>query len=118
MLILILYQDILPPKVISTSPADGCKEVPTWSYITATFNNTISRYSINPASFALYNNGSPVRGTVSLLSPEDKTAVFIPWDSLSPNTNYTAVITTEIKDLSGNSVIAADLGADGCAYAV
>lgn len=94
-------QDTIPPKIISTSPVDGCKEVPIWSYITATFSETIRHFSIKSDSFALYNNGSPVRGTVSLISPEDKTAVFVPLEPLSPHTNYTAVI-TKVEDLSGN----------------
>jgi uncharacterized protein YjbI with pentapeptide repeats len=95
-------QDTVPPKLINASPSKDSKSVPTWAYITATFSETMSRDSIDRYSFTLHNKGSLVEGIVSLISPEDKTAVFIPLHSLSTNTNYTAVITNKVKDLFGN----------------
>jgi uncharacterized protein YjbI with pentapeptide repeats len=97
-------QDTVPPKIINASPSNDSKGVPTWAYITATFSETMSRDSIDRNSFTVRNKGSSVEGIVSLISPKDKTAVFIPLHSLSTNTNYTAVITNEVKDLFGNGM--------------
>ena len=85
-------------KIINTDVADTC------SYITTTFSNRIDGDSINSNSFALYDNGTPVPGTVSLISPENKTAVFIPLHPLRPGTEYTLEISKEVRDSFHNGM--------------
>ena len=95
---------MVPPEVQKTFPSKDCKDVPRSSFIMATFNDTINKDSINKESFKLYNGQSPVEGSVSLISPEYKTAVFIPKDLLKSKCDYNVVITTEVSNLFENKM--------------
>jgi hypothetical protein len=99
-------QRIVTHKVIDVFPSDSkyCKDVPTSSILMATFNDSINDKSINEKSFKLYNGQSPVKGSVSLLSPDYKTAVFIPDNLLETKTDYRVEITTEVSNLFHNKM--------------
>ena len=99
---------VVPPEVQKTIPSKDCKDVPTSSFIMATFNDTIKKDSIKKESFKLYTRespekGSPVKGSVSLISPEYKTAVFIPNEPLKSKCDYNVVITTEVSNVFENN---------------
>jgi uncharacterized protein YjbI with pentapeptide repeats len=94
-------------EVKITSPSDSECNVPTSSIIMATFNDTILEESINKESFKLYTGespekGSPVKGSVSLLSPDHKTAVFIPDGLLEINAKYHVKISAEVCNIFHN----------------
>jgi hypothetical protein len=96
-------KDTISPKIHSVSPHPDCKDIPVWSYITANFSDTLDNSSVNPLTFALYNNEYPVDVKVSLIS-QGKTAVLIPLFPLSPDAIYTVAINSEVKDLVGNKM--------------
>lgn len=83
--------------VISASPTNGATDISLDKKITVTFNEKMNPATINQASFTLKGLTS-VLGTVSYT---DTTASFIPSSALTPNTTYTATVTTGAKSVSG-----------------
>ena len=95
--------DVLAPVVTSTDPLNAATGVPYNKKISATFSEAMDSLSTT-TSFTIANasmGGIPVTGSVSY---SGGTAVFTPLFNLSPNTTYTATITTGAKDLSGNTL--------------
>jgi hypothetical protein len=82
-----------------TVPADGDAAVPTGSKLTVSFSEPMDPASLNSTTFTLKQGAIPVVGTVSY---SGVTAVFTPpLAGLSPNTLYTANISTGARDLGG-----------------
>ena len=90
------------PIITVTDPLNGAVNVAINRKVTATFSKVMSVASINPATFTLKQGTTPVLGLVSY---QDMTATFTPTSNLSPGTEYTATITTGVKDLSNNSIV-------------
>lgn len=95
--------DVLAPVVTSTDPLNAATGVPYNKKISATFSESMDSLSTT-TSFTIVNTsmgGISVTGSVSY---SGGTAVFTPLFNLSPNTTYTATITTGAKDLAGNTL--------------
>jgi len=92
---------ITPPTVISTVPADADINVPLNQKVSATFSKTMNASTITGATFTLKQGNNSVSGFVSY---SGTTAIFTPASNLAPNTVYTGTITSEAKDLAGNSL--------------
>lgn len=92
---------ITPPTVSLTDPFNLATNVPLNQKIAATFSKTMDASTITSASFILKQGSTPVAGFVSY---SGTTALFSSTVNLSPNTLYTATITTGAKDLSGNAL--------------
>jgi len=93
------------PTVVATSPADNATGVPVTAFVTATFSEAMDATTITTSTFTLKTTagGIAVAGTVSYDAPSN-TAKFTPSAPLAPSTNYTATITTGVKDSSGNAM--------------
>ncbi|MFV7235738.1 Ig-like domain-containing protein [Flavobacterium sp. ZB4R12] len=90
------------PIVESTIPANGALGIPFNQIISATFNEAVNPSTINPSTFIITEaDGTAVTGTVTY---SGTTATFTPASPLSPNTTYTARITTGVKDVMGNAL--------------
>jgi hypothetical protein len=93
------------PLVYSTSPMNS--GVSRNTIVTASFNKTMDEATINTKTFTLHtlqnNEKKPVAGDVTL---EGGRAIFRLKAGvlLSPNTTYTATITKDAKDITGNSL--------------
>lgn len=99
--------DTTPPTVISTSPANGDINVSITKIITATFSEAMKSLSITAAGIFTVketNTSLNVPGTTTY-SVINNTASFQPTANLTADTNYTAVITTAVKDLAGNAML-------------
>jgi len=95
-------QDVTPPTVLSTVPANNDQNVSIGTTVTATFSEAMNSSTITALTFTLSGPGiTPVSGTVAYLGT---TATFTPDDILARNTIFTATITTGVKDLAGNSM--------------
>ena len=95
--------DVLAPVVTSTDPLHAATGVPYNKKISATFSEAMDSLSTT-TSFTIANasmGGISVTGSVTYAGG---TAVFTPLFNLSPNTTYTATITTAAKDLAGNTL--------------
>ncbi|WP_338644891.1 Ig-like domain-containing protein [Flavobacterium sp. KS-LB2] len=88
------------PVVESTSPINGAINVPLDQTITVIFNEEMNVASFNQSSFTLQGT-TAVAGTVTF---SGKTASFDPTSPLAPNTTYTGVIKTSVKDIMGNAL--------------
>ncbi len=97
--------DTTPPTVLSTDPVDGSVGVANAANIYATFSESMEPGTITTSTFTLYDDtiGSSVTGAVSydeLL----KKATLNPTSDLVTDHNYTATITTGVKDLAGHNM--------------
>ncbi|PJA99554.1 MAG: hypothetical protein CO127_10250 [Ignavibacteria bacterium CG_4_9_14_3_um_filter_36_18] len=92
---------IVPPTVISTDPVDGEIGVALSKQITATFSKAMNASTITTATFTLMQGLTFVSGTVSYFGT---TATYTPSNNLAPFTTYTATITTDAEDLTGNTL--------------
>ncbi|MBI4650946.1 Ig-like domain-containing protein [Candidatus Desantisbacteria bacterium] len=93
-------QDTLRPMIISNNPQNNLQNIALSTTIGVRFSDEMDISSLNPDTFTVYTGGIKVIGTVVYNNNE---AVFIP-EILHPDTKYTAVITTGVKDSSGNAL--------------
>ncbi len=94
--------DTTDPAVSATTPAVNATGAALNRGIAAVFSEPMDPLTITTANFTLTaTGGMAVTGTVLYLGT---TATFSPTGVLSPDTTYTATITTGVKDLAGNSL--------------
>ncbi len=97
--------DTTGPVVSSTSPASGATGVAVTTLITVNFSERMAASTINTDSFFVY--GSSVRGFVDgtvTVSSDNRSATFAPAAALAYEQLHTAILTSEITDLAGNSL--------------
>jgi uncharacterized repeat protein (TIGR02543 family) len=88
------------PVVLSTVPDTDAINVPLDQVITVTFNEDVDPQTINEDTFTV-DGATSVAGTVT---SSGATATFTPSADLAPNTSYTGMVTTSIKDPMGNAL--------------
>jgi hypothetical protein len=94
---------LTPPTVTSVTPPNGSTLVcPNVAIISATFTKTMNPATINTTTFTLTTGGANVTGTVALDSTGLIATFTPPAASLTPNTAFTATITTGVADTFGN----------------
>lgn len=97
----------IAPTVVSVDPANTATLVPLNQKIAATFSTSVDPATISAAgtfTVAVAGvGGAAVPGTVSYTG---NTAVFTPTTNLVASTQYTATITTAVKDLTGVAMAA------------
>ncbi|MBI5192041.1 MAG: Ig-like domain-containing protein [Nitrospirae bacterium] len=94
--------DSTPPSINSTAPERNTTGVASNASLTATFSEPINPSTITTATFTLTKtDGSSVTGEVSY---NGNTATFKPLAPLSYLTDYTANITSAVKDSAGNGM--------------
>jgi len=94
--------DIIAPTVTSTLPQNGAVNVALTGSIKASFSEAMTSATINNSTFTL----SPsIPGSVSY-DTATNTATFTPSTTLVPSLNYTATISTGVKDAAGNPMTA------------
>ena len=96
--------DTTPPAVSSTVPVPGTQGVPLNANIAATFREAMDPSTIDTTTFILQltTTSTLVSGTVTYAGV---TATFDPESDLLPDTQYTATITTGVRDLAGNAMV-------------
>ena len=91
------------PTVVSTDPANGDLNIALNKVISATFNKKMNNATLNLLTYTLKQGTTNIPGTYSF---NGTTALLTPIGMLTPNTVYTATITTGAKDSAGNSIAA------------
>ncbi len=86
------------PVVTATDPTNLAINVPLNKLITATFNQVINPATITPTSFTVSNGTTNIAGTFTF---SGAMVIFTPFIPLTNGTNYTATITTAVKNPSG-----------------
>jgi uncharacterized repeat protein (TIGR01451 family) len=87
-----------------TYPRLGAQGVPTYTWLSAAFEQQIEPTSLTPDTFLVIQpNNQPVAGAVSYIEAE-QTAIFKPDVPLWPSTTYTATVSGNIRDTSGQAL--------------
>lgn len=96
---------LVPPTVVSVTPASGSSDVPINTGPTATFSAPMTRASLTAATFTLTSGtpAVPVAGTVVYAGT---TATFWPATRLGSDTMFTATITTGATSTAGVALAA------------
>ena len=96
--------DITPPTLSFTAPTNGQTAVPLNRIISVAFSEVMDPLTITTTTFSVTDPaGTSVLGNVA---PHGTTATFTPTSNLAVNTLYTGKVTTGVKDLAGNAMIA------------
>ena len=97
--------DLTPPTVTSTSPANGSTGVSVTTVVTATFSEPMQNATITTTTFSLVPTagGAVVSGIVSV---NGNVATFTANSALAASTQYTATVTTGVRDVAGNALAA------------
>ncbi|MBN1190881.1 MAG: Ig-like domain-containing protein [Dehalococcoidales bacterium] len=93
------FTTIEAPEVQSVSPEDGTSDIPLNVTVRAVFSREMDDSTIDNTSFSLYEGSLPVDGEAEYFCYT--AAVFTPDSNLKQNTEYTAKLTTAIKDDEG-----------------
>jgi hypothetical protein len=98
--------DLTAPTVTQTSPLNAATGVSLNSAINATFSKAIDPVTIDIASFTLQltTGPGPILAGVVSYDAATKIATLTPSSNLLANTNYTATVTTSVKDLAANAL--------------
>jgi hypothetical protein len=93
--------DVIAPTVVSTDPLNNAIDVARNKAIAITFDEAMSTASFTASSFTLVQGSAAVSGTIEYAN---KTARFIPENSLDSGLTYTATVTTAVTDMAGNAL--------------
>ena len=99
-----ITSDPTPPKVSSVIPLPNAAGVPRDTSVTATFSKDMNPATLNTITFTLTDpGGNRVGGAVTYDIPT-KRATFSLGANLAAGTAYTATVTTDVRDQTGNGL--------------
>lgn len=93
------------PTVISTIPANLATNVPLNQLVAATFSEPMNPVTINSTSFTLQAAGGASVAGIVAYAAVGNTLTFTPAAALAASTQYTATISTAVKDLAGHTLV-------------
>ncbi|MFA5170947.1 MAG: Ig-like domain-containing protein [Sulfuriferula sp.] len=100
--------DTIPPTVTSVNPLNLSTGVCLNKTVNATFSEAMDPLTITTGTFTLQLSGpplGPVLGGTVVYDTVTNIATLTPSLALLANTNYTATVTTGVKDLAGNALV-------------
>ncbi len=97
--------DFTTPFFTAIFPADQAPNVPTNVVVSATWSEPMDPASFTTTTFSLKvtSTGAAVAGAV-VYNPATLTSTFTPTSLLAQGTNYSATLTSGVKDLAGNGL--------------
>lgn len=96
---------VTTPLTVTVAPAAGATNIAANSEVIWTFSVAIEVDSMTSANlFVIGASGAIVPGTLSL-SVDSMTVTFAPTNYLAAATSYTAIVTTNVVDITGNTMI-------------
>ena len=98
--------DTTPPTVTLTNPVCGAVGVAVNQTVNATFSKPMDPLTINTANFLLAGPGTTAVAGTAAYDALSQIATFTPTSNLAPNTLFTFTITTGVRDLAGNALVA------------
>lgn len=93
--------DTTGPQVTKTFPSSGLTILTVTPSVSATFNEDIDPSTINSKTFIITSNKGSVTGDITY-DATSKTAYYQVTGSMEYSSTYTAILSHDIKDLSGN----------------
>jgi len=92
------------PVVVRTNPPPRKRDVALNSGIVVVFNEPVDPATLSSSSVQLLRGSGAVAGAVTLLVGSSTAAVFAPDEPLTPNTDYTLVVTSAVRGLRGDAL--------------
>lgn len=103
-LVVVLPADSVAPTVLATFPASGAVDVSQVPRITVRFDEAMAAATLTPSTFVLRDSlGATVPGSVTY---QDSVATFAPTSALDSLHSYMVEVTTGVRDLAGNALVA------------
>ena len=102
--------DVIRPTIVGRFPAPGATLVAADTAVRVTFSEPIDQTTMTSTNFKLAPTstpGSPVAATLTYESATN-TVKIKPTTNLGSNVQYTVTVTTGVKDLAGNTLLAQD----------
>ncbi len=100
------FIDLVPPTITAVTPVNGASRVSiSTPAITVTFDKAVNPATVTTATFSLTTGGAPVIGSISM-NTANTVATFTPTALLSYASDYTAAVTSGIRDPAGNTLSA------------
>lgn len=93
--------DVVPPSVVSTSPANSAVGVLMSATVVANFSEPLNASTINASSFVLRDASNNLVPASVVYTSSNNRATLTPNAPLAGSTVYTATISTAVKDVSG-----------------
>jgi len=90
------------PDIVSTDPYRGQGNVSLNARVRVTFNEAMDPSSITSETFTV--SGDYGSKMVGLVKYGNRTAFFVPFTTFNQNTSYTAKMSGQVRDISGNSL--------------
>lgn len=101
--------DLLPPTIISTTPAQGAADVALEVVLLVVFNEAIDPATVNSVSLSLRDNSGTGLAASVFYEEAALTASLEPLADLAPASQYTATVSANVADLAGNSMAVAHI---------
>lgn len=97
--------DTTPPSVSGVVPADGATGVSVSASVVWTFSEALALSTVTKGNFLVFktSDGTPVNGALTINSART-IVTFTPASNLSASTDYTAVVSPDVKDVAGNEL--------------
>ncbi len=96
--------DTTAPFVVSTSPADGSSGVSWRPIMYVHFSEIVDPQTVTHYSFTVSDPSGQMAGG-GYLGANGTVAAFMPSEPLLSETTYTAAVTADVTDLSGNALV-------------
>jgi hypothetical protein len=95
-------RDTIPPRVAGVSPVDGSTGIGQNATVILSFSKSLRPASVNNTTVALLAGGVPLPSQITLSS--DNRTVMVNAGTLPAAAVVTVVVTSDVKDLAGNSL--------------
>ena len=96
--------DVTPPQVNIAVPAAGASGINVNATVSATFNEVLNASTVTTSTFVLRDDASNIVPATVTYSASTLTATLTPGSALTYSTQYTATLTSGVKDLAGNAL--------------
>lgn len=94
--------DRKPPTIIQTSPCNQCLNEKIDISVAVVFSEPMQSSSINLSTIQISDGIDNITGSISY---DGITATFIPQTPLTYHTQYQVIVTTNVQDIAGNSLV-------------
>ncbi len=92
----------LCPVVVTTNPLNNSTGVAINKKVAVTFNEDMNANSINASTFYVQQGTTIILGSIST---SGTTSIFTAASNFNLNTTYTAIVTTNVRDVAGNALV-------------
>jgi methionine-rich copper-binding protein CopC len=97
--------DLTPPTVLTVSPASGAINIPVTTAVVFTFSEIMDAATLDATTVLLASGNESISGALAI-SGSKKAVTFTPTAPLEYKMAYRPTITTGVKDVAGNALVA------------